>query len=266
MRATCSPRHELDGCCFDECIRSRSCGSLFVSTGGPARTGSTNPGMGSGKPGEQRKGKDVISVRQTSCIGELAVAVTISVYMPINEYSCEQKSLDNSRSLCIIILTALAESDSGIEHAIAKAHRQAKGVTATGHTESSSPECATSSFPRRRFLRPGRYDSGQVRDAPTGPCRQSASFSGSPRIWAFPAVVLPGQRGLRAGWPIRPDTAEARAQKRSQTHAGSNGIRSGKANIGSVAQFPSIGGSREGGFQRSGSHEQNQATASEGKK
>src|SRR5215467_2647777 len=181
--------------------------------------------------------------------------------------TCEQKSPDNSPHWCIIVFTAVSEFDSGIEHAAdAQGYRQAKGVTASGHTQSSPPGCATSSVPRQRFLRPGRHDSGQVRDASTGPGRQFVNFPGSPRVWAFPAVVLPGQQGLRAGWPVGVGAAETRPQKRSQTHAGSEGIRSGKANIGSVAQFSSTGGSREDGFQRSGSPAQHRASVSAGKK
>src|SRR5215467_15663939 len=203
-------------------------------------------------------------------IGQLAVAVVMAFDSEVdttNASICEQKSLDNSPQWCIIGFTAVLEFDSGIEHAAdAQGYGQAKDVTASGHTQSSPPGCATSSVPRQRILRPGRHDSGQVRDASTGPCRHFVHFPGSPRVWAFPAVVLPGQLRLRAGWPVGAGAAETRPQKRSQTHAGSDGIRSGKANIGSVAQFSSTGGSREDGFQRSGSPAQHRASVSAGKK
>ena len=209
-------------------------------------------------------------VKQMSSIGRLAIVVIMPSYgkaSTMTTSTCEQKSLDNSQHWFIIVFTAVAELDSGTEHAAdAQGYRQAKGVTASGHTQSSPPGCATSSVPRRRFLRPRRHDSGQVRDASTGPCRQSANFPGSPRVWAFPAVVLPGQRRLRAGWPVGTGAAETRPQKRSQTHAGSDGIRAGKAHIGSVAQFSSTGGSLEDGFQCSGSPPQHRASASAGKK
>ena len=181
-----------------------------------------------------------------SSVGRLAVAGAIALIMlrnAISAHTYQQISLDNSRQVSIIVFTVVSDFGLGTEYAAdVQGHRQTKRVTAKRHTQSSAPGCATSSVPRQRFLRPGRYDSGQVRDAPTGPCRPSVSFPGGRRVWAFPAVVLPGQRGLRAGGRVRADATETRSQKRSQTHAGSDGIRSHKANIGSVAQFPSLAG------------------------
>src|SRR3954447_2018167 len=195
------------------------------------------------------------------------IAVTCVLKHRLSACTCEHKMLDNSLYKLIIVFTEVSEFNSGAEHAAGSQRlRQAKGFTATRHTQSTPSGCTTSSVPGQRFLRPGRHDSGQVRDAPAGSCRQRVSFSGGPRFWAFPAVVLPDQRQLRAGWPVRAGASETRPQKRSQTHAGSDGIRSGKANIGSVAHFPSAGGPREDGFQGSGSPAQHRATASAGKK
>ena len=90
---------------------------------------------------------------------------------------------------------------------------------------------------------------------------QAAHEFGFSRPSFYQASASFEQAGL-----VRAGATETRSQKRSQTHAGSDGIRSSKANIGSVAQFRSAGGAREDGFQRSGSPAQHRATASAGKK
>src|SRR5262249_46039701 len=95
-------------------------------------------------------------------IGRLVAAVVMLLYGKLNTTSastCKQKSLDNSQHWCIIVFTAVSEFDSGTEHAVdAQGYRKAKGVTGSGHTQPSPPGCATSSVPRRRFLRPRRHD------------------------------------------------------------------------------------------------------------
>src|SRR3954451_10445261 len=115
------------------------------------------------------------------------IAVTCVLKHRFSACTCEHKMLDNSLHKLIIVLTAISDSNSGTEHAAgSQRHRQAKGFTETRNTQFTPSGCTTSSVPGQRFLRPGRHDSGQVRDAPAGSCRQCVSFSGGPRFWAFP--------------------------------------------------------------------------------
>src|SRR3954471_12787225 len=113
--------------------------------------------------------------------------------MPFIASTCREKSLDNSLQVFIISVTERLENTNA---AVAQGHRQAKGFTATRHTQSPPSGCPTSAVPGQRFLRSGRPASGQVRDAPTGTCRQPADFPGGTRVRIFTAVVLSNQHGL----------------------------------------------------------------------
>src|SRR5438270_9135833 len=183
--------------------------------------------------------------------------------MPFIASICGEKSLDNSIQVFIIVFTGIFENTNA---AVAQGHRQAKGFTATRHTQSPPSGCPTSSVPGQQFLRSGRPASGQVRDAPAGTCRSPADFPGGTRVRIFAALVLPSQRGLRAGWLDRSGSSETRSQKWPQTDPGSDGGRSSNANGGSVAQFRSVGSSCKGRLQHGGSPAQHRATVAAGKK
>src|SRR5436309_8304809 len=177
--------------------------------------------------------------------------------MPFIASICGEKSLDNSIQAFIIVVTATLENTNA---AVAQGHRQAKGFTATRHTQSPPSGCPISSVPGQQFLRSGRPASGQVRDAPTGTCRSPADFPGGTRVRIFAAFVLPSQRGLRADWLDRSGSSETRSQKWPQTDPGSDGGRSSNANGGSGAQLRSAGSARTNRLQHRGSPAQHRAT------
>ena len=133
--------------------------------------------------------------------------------------------LDRPLLLCIIIFTYSHRLEHG---GTENRDRQASRFTATRHAQSSLSGCAPSTVPGQRFLRPRRYGSGQVRDAPSGPCRQPADF---PDGFAFGfsrpsfyqanatfeqaglAGLVPLKRGPRSGHKLTPEVMAFLATK-----------------------------------------------------
>lgn len=174
-----------------------------------------------------------------------------------------RKTLDKRPGVIIIIFTAYRGRANAAKQA---RDRQASSFKATWHAQSPPSGCAPSLVRRQRFLRPGRHCTGQVRDAPAGPCRQPADFPGSPRFWVFTALFLSGELTLRASWVVGIGSFKARSQKRSQAHAGSDGVLDCNAKIGAVAELRSTSRPRKEGIRRPGSSPEHRAAASAGKK
>src|SRR5438067_11073684 len=152
------------------------------------------------------------------------------------------KLFDKDAGVCIIVFTACRRREYA---ATPKRDRQAKCLAAQRHAQPAPAGRAPSAVPGERFLRPGRYRSGQVRDAPPGPCRQPPGFPGRRRIWVFATLVLSGRLRLRTSWVGRVDSVEERSQKRPQTHAGSDGVPARNAKSGADAELRATGRPRE---------------------
>lgn len=165
--------------------------------------------------------------------------------------------------MCIMIFAVCPRREYA---ATPKRDRQAKCLAAQRHAQPAPAGRAPSAVPEQRFLRPGRHRSGQVRDAPPGPCRPPAGFPGRRPVWVFSTLVLSGRLRLRTSWVGRVDSVEERPQKRPQTHAGSDGVPTRNAKSGAVAELRATGRPREEEIRRPGSSPEHRAATPAGKK
>ena len=102
--------------------------------------------------------------------------------------------------------------------------RKTDGSTAERHAESSPSGCAPSFVPRQPLFRSGRYRSGQVRNASTGPCRPPAHLSSCTRFWVFSPLFLSGQFQFFQGRAGGIGAIKTRPQGWPQANAGSDGL------------------------------------------
>jgi hypothetical protein len=179
----------------------------------------------------------------------------------------QQKRLDKIPVCVVIIFTCVTQPDRENENAAGEEQfRQAEGVTATRNTQPPPAGGAPSSIPEQRIFRSQRLAAGEIRDATTGPGGQAGDFPNGQGVWFLPPVVLPSGICFRARWLVWITSPEARSEKRSQAHSGSDEVRGRAANPGAITEFRSA--SRTGAAQlpRESAPPQHRAAASAGKK
>ena len=189
-----------------------------------------------GTAGERCKGKDVVSVKKMLSIRQRAVAGIMADSCVIRCAMCthladrNRLTTHNTVHNCLYSSLRVRFRNTSMPRTHKDTDKQ-KALRQHGTLNPRPQDVATSSVPGQRFLRPGRHGSGQVRDAPPGPCRQTASFPGGHEFGFSRPSFYQASRAFEQSWLVRAGSAETRPQKRSQTHAGSDGVRPRKANI-----------------------------------
>ena len=178
-----------------------------------------------------------------------------------------QKRLDKILGSVVIILTAARQPNRENQNAAGeKQFRQAAGVTAKRNTQPPPAGCTASSVPEQRILRSQRLAAGEIRDATTGPCGQAGGFSNGQGVRFLPPVVLPSRIGLRAKRLARITSPEARSEKRSQAHSGSDEVRGRATKRGAITEFRSAGSTGTAKLPPESAPPQHRTAASAGKK
>lgn len=188
------------------------------------------------------------------------------IYWIISNTS-RQKSLDKLSATVVIIFTVVRQPNRDNKNVAGENQpRQAKHVTATRNPQPPPARCASSFVPEQRFLRSQRRGAGEIRNATTGPSGQAGGFSNGQGVRFLPPVVLPSRIGLRAKRLARITSPEARSEKRSQAHSGSDEVRGRATKRGAITEFRSAGSTGTAKLPPESAPPQHRTAASAGKK